>query len=120
MVYMPYMDPMGIHDITIQSMGLVYLPCIWLILMVKLVNVGRYTIHGGYGITNPNNALRREIPKKYHIDTFVLFDPPKMGNLMIPVKKHPQCFLRPESVILYLRPMIFCLIKKLHKQKGRR
>ncbi len=36
----------------------------------------------GHYITNPNNASLRGLPQIYH--TFALFDPPKMGNLMIP------------------------------------
>jgi len=42
----------------------------------------------GHDITNPNNALSKVVPEDYH--TVALFDPQKVGNLMIPVESETK------------------------------
>ena len=70
------MGPMGSMEIVVPAS-----------VITKILNVGNKnnTLLRGHDINNPNNALLQKTTPNDR--TFALFDPFKMGNLMIPA--HP-------------------------------
>ena len=73
--------------------------------IIVYIYLGKLKLYRGHYIPNPNNALLYGKSLKITIHLYLFFDPPKIGNLMIPAIS--ECFGHFDGVFPYFSPPPF-------------